>query len=266
MQWLQDSDYAFICPYCSKGLAASNKDDLVRLHCLDLVHRKCLEEHVEGLGELSTLQQYKCPSCSEDLVPRQADSGLIAQKFRDLYRNAEWFKRVEDLRNLVNSSGGGGSGNGGGVGVGGIKTRPAAIYTKNNDNINNRSTISVDLTSPGLPAYEQPPSITTPLVRQQQQHVNATPLSMKRESLSLEVNDEDDKYRRRKNPVLNSYNPVSRAFRSVGQTFRSIFGRFTRQQQFILIFLLVITLFVLYGISTREGASSVDIDETAPIE
>nr|BAN21232.1 zinc finger protein-like 1 homolog [Riptortus pedestris] len=85
--WLQDSDYSPECVLCKKNLS---EDECARLSCYHVFHWDCLDEYVRDFPDTTAPAGYKCPSCSESILPKQNLVSPVADALREKLSTVNW--------------------------------------------------------------------------------------------------------------------------------------------------------------------------------
>lgn len=89
LAWLQDSDYDPCCSLCSTSL---ENGQMIRLVCLDLFHKECLDKACNLLPNNTAPGGYTCPTCLAQILPSDVNAGHVAQALRISLSDSIWAK------------------------------------------------------------------------------------------------------------------------------------------------------------------------------
>lgn len=87
LQWLQDSDFDPNCPYCKRPM---EDQDTIRLTCLDVFHKSCVEKYASSLPEHTAPAGFTCMACSAPIIPQANEEKPIAQELRKYLSTQSW--------------------------------------------------------------------------------------------------------------------------------------------------------------------------------
>ncbi|KAL3319441.1 hypothetical protein Ciccas_001894 [Cichlidogyrus casuarinus] len=90
LQWLKDSEYEPACTLCKSNLAESTDSECIRLLCLDVFHRKCLDEYCCQLPITTAPAGYECPTCNFPIIPAVNKGGPLAEKLKEFLKLVSW--------------------------------------------------------------------------------------------------------------------------------------------------------------------------------
>lgn len=98
LSWLQDSDFDASCGLCRKTL---QEGDVVRLACLDLFHRSCLDQYATAMPDHTAPSGYTCPACGTVLIPPENAASPVSTNVRQIFRTSAWAKPILGIQEAV---------------------------------------------------------------------------------------------------------------------------------------------------------------------
>ncbi|KAF5394801.1 Zinc finger protein like 1 [Paragonimus heterotremus] len=91
LRWLKDSNFDPSCGICHERFDESDKK-CVRLVCLDVFHRDCLNQLVLSAPPTTAPAGYVCPSCGHPIIPCSNQGGPVAEALRNVLSDVDWAK------------------------------------------------------------------------------------------------------------------------------------------------------------------------------
>jgi len=90
------------CQYCNLPRATG---DTIRLTCLDVFHKACIENYAKTLPEHTAPAGYACITCNTQIIPGDNVVSPVADELRDFLKTQHWAQppKILNSDNLGNS-------------------------------------------------------------------------------------------------------------------------------------------------------------------